>query len=146
MTACSLLERGSWAVKPSAVCGTRRIFERLLHNTFVLRKALEARSARLYKEANPFAYSTIKDWVVLLAQTGDRGDAPAAPHEPEAVASLSARGFTPSIKTHIRSSRSKHPWELDGADLLVDEVIGTGTQGAVYCGSYKGIPVAIKTL
>ena len=113
----------------------------------MLRKALEARSARLYKEANPFAYSTIKDWVVLLAQTGDRGDAPPLPeHDPEAATSLSQRQFTPSATTHIRSSRLKHPWELDSADLLVEEVIGTGTQGAVYCGTYKGIPVAIKTL
>jgi len=90
----------------------------------MIRKALESKSATLYKQANPFAYSTIKDWISLL-QNSDEG----------AGESASAAG-----------NRAKHPWELSTSDLIVGTAVGTGSHGTVFEGTYKGSRVAVKTL
>ncbi len=42
--------------------------------------------------------------------------------------------------------RTRHPWELDVEDLLLGDVIGSGSHGVVYRGQYKNGAVAVKTL
>ena len=98
----------------------------------------------MYKEAHPFAFRTIKDWVATLAHTGadddvDTDDTTSRSSWPE-----QHRG---SYKMkRMSTSRSKHPWELQAEDLQVMESVGVGSHGQVYRGKYKGDQVAVKIL
>lgn len=107
----------------------RRIFQRLLHNTFVMRKVLEVRSERLYKQANPFALNTIKDWVELLAEhERNRSSTRVEP--------LSVFADSPATDLAHQGQRLRHPWELKASELAVGQAIGQGAHGAVFEGKY----------
>eukprot|EP00750_Incisomonas_marina_P031543 INCI8230.1.p1 GENE.INCI8230.1~~INCI8230.1.p1 ORF type:complete len:687 (+),score=98.77 INCI8230.1:138-2198(+) len=125
----------AWLVPTGAVW----VFQRLLHNTFVMRKVLQVRSDRLYKQANPFALNTIKDWVELLAEHERNRRSTSA--EPLLVICDSSADQDLTAR-----ERPAHPWELKAAELAVGRTIGQGAHGAVFEGKYRGVAVAIKTL
>ena len=117
-------------------CAFCRVFQRLLHNTFVMRKVLQVRSDRLYKQANPFALNTIKDWVELLAEHERNRRSTSA--EPLLVICDSSADQDLTAR-----ERPAHPWELKAAELAVGRTIGQGAHGAVFEG--KCVPCNVST-
>lgn len=106
----------------------------LLTDTFTLQLTLQERSNVFYKQANPFAITTIKDWVHMIsgADLDKQNHLEKTGHSQDRAQTTS---FTP-----------RHPWELNSIDLNIGEILGVGSQGRVFDGLYKGSPVAIKTL
>eukprot|EP00750_Incisomonas_marina_P021643 INCI4607.1.p1 GENE.INCI4607.1~~INCI4607.1.p1 ORF type:complete len:702 (-),score=75.12 INCI4607.1:1396-3501(-) len=112
------------------------LFERMLRNSFALQQMLKQRSNLLFKQANPFDVTTIRDWVTTLSGSDSVTVTMA---ESRARSSISMRENPSRI-------HRKHPWELQAEALSLGSVIGAGSHGQVYRGMYKGSEVAVKTL
>jgi len=112
----------------------------------MLQKTLEQRSDQLFKKANPFDLKTIQNWVETLSMQPQEIYSQEGGSAKSISTGGSSQGSARCVTMVSYSHRERHPWELDAKDLLLGDCIGTGSQGQVFKGSYKGSNVAVKTL
>ena len=110
----------------------------LLTDAFIMRKMLEKQSVSLYKQAHPFSYHAMQDWVNALSNK-------AQPSAAELSSSATKSVTMTTVASH-RQLQPRHLWQMDPDGLTLGPVIGTGGHGQVFRGTYKGSTVAIKTL
>ena len=81
-------------------------------DTFLLQKTLEIQSKSLFKQANPFAFRTIKDWVeTLAARNGQTNGSSGKPLARTHSQRQSASAYVQLSEAHLNTNR--HPWELN---------------------------------